>query len=144
MSGLPRLKDCADAGFVVDLTSRGPADAECAGGRATKSLQSKDALAVSPLGAGVLAPRRDVKSMRVAFLLSCMLAVQAAPASDRQSVAPAGSPPAVQSSPSQTPSVQTPASGAQASPAAQAPAVEDKSKKEKPALSVRASPPISF
>jgi hypothetical protein len=67
----------------------------------------------------VLAPRRDVKSMRVAFLFSLMLAVQAAPA------------------------VQTPAQNP-SNPAAQPPAVEDKSKKEKPALSVRASPPISF
>jgi hypothetical protein len=82
----------------------------------------------------VLAPRRDVKSMRVALLLSTLLAVQAAPATDRQSVAPAV----------QTPSVQAPAPGSPPSSAAQAPAVEDKSKKEKPALSLRASPPISF
>jgi hypothetical protein len=74
--------------------------------------------------------------MRVALLLSILLAVQAAPASDRQSVAPATVAPA------QTPSVQAP--GSPASPAQQPPAVEDKTKKEKPALSLRASPPISF
>jgi hypothetical protein len=88
----------------------------------------------------VLAPRRDVKSMRVAFLLSLTLAVQAAPAPDqaaaRQTVAPGA-----QASPAQT--VQTPGQPP-ANPAAQPPAVEDKAKKEKPSLSVRASPPISF
>jgi hypothetical protein len=80
----------------------------------------------------VLAPRRDVKSMRVALLLSFMLAVQAAPASDRTAATQASQTPAVQA-PSQTPPA-----------AAQPPAVEDKTKNQKPALSVRASPPISF
>lgn len=78
----------------------------------------------------MLAPRRDVKSMRVAFLLPLLLAVQAAPA--RQAVTTADQTPAVQA-PAQTPPA-----------AAQPPAVEDKAKKEKPSLSVRASPPISF
>jgi hypothetical protein len=81
----------------------------------------------------VLAPRRDVKSMRVAFLLSFLLAVQAAPAPARQAVGPTA----------QTPSVQTP-TPPPSTAAAQPPAVEDKTKKEKPALNVRASPPISF
>jgi hypothetical protein len=83
--------------------------------------------------------------MRVAFLLSLLLAVQAAagPAIDRavsaqtasQSVAPA----AAQATAVQTPSAQQPSN-----PAAQPPAVEDKTKKEKPTLNLRASPPISF
>jgi hypothetical protein len=80
----------------------------------------------------VLAPRRDVKSMRVAFLLPVLLVVQAAPAMQQQ-VVPSGS---------QTPAVQAPAQTPPA--AAQPPAIEDKTKKEKPSLSVRASPPISF
>jgi hypothetical protein len=80
----------------------------------------------------VLAPRRDVKSMRVAFLLPLLLAVQAAPVTRDQAATPGNQTPAVQA-PAQTPPA-----------AAQPPAVEDKSKKEKPSLSVRASPPISF
>jgi len=71
--------------------------------------------------------------MRVAYLLPLLLVVQAAPASERQAVTPAA----------QTPAVQTPAQTPPA--AAQPPAVEDnKAKKEKPSLSLRASPPISF
>ena len=81
----------------------------------------------------MLAPRRDVKSMRVAFLLPLLLAVQAAPVTQStQSVNPGTQAPAVQA-PAQTPPA-----------ASQPPAVEDKAKKEKPSLSVRASPPISF
>lgn len=87
----------------------------------------------------MLAPRRDVKSMRVAFLLPLLFAVQAAapPAKtgteQSQSVTPGST---------QTPAVQAPAQTPPA--AAQPPAIEDKTKKEKPSLSVRASPPISF
>lgn len=81
----------------------------------------------------MLAPRRDVKSMRVAFLLPLLLVVQAAPATQSQSVTPGST---------QTPAVQAPAQTPPA--AAQPPAIEDKTKKEKPSLSVRASPPISF
>jgi len=72
--------------------------------------------------------------MRVALLLSALLAVQAAPPASEKSVKPD----------LQTPSVQAPSAVPQASPAAQPPAVEDKAKKEKPSLSLRASPPISF
>ena len=50
----------------------------------------------------MLAPRRDVKSMRVAYLLPLLLVVQAAPASERQAVTPAAQTPAVQT-PAQTP-----------------------------------------
>lgn len=83
----------------------------------------------------MLAPRRDVKSMRVALLLSLVLAVQAAPASDRsdRTAAPQTT---------QTPAVQAPSQTPPA--AAQPPAVEDKTKNQKPTLSLRASPPISF
>ncbi len=94
----------------------------------------------------MLAPRRDVKSMRVVFLLPLLLAFQAAPQTERQ---PEKQPERqtvqqpVPPSPAQTPSVQAPAQTSP-TPAAQAPALEDKSKKEKPALSLRASPPISF
>ena len=83
----------------------------------------------------MLAPRRDVKSMRVAFLLPLLLVVQAAPSTNGQSqqaVTPGTQAPAVQT-PAQTPPA-----------AAQPPAVEDKTKKEKPSLNLRASPPISF
>lgn len=86
----------------------------------------------------MLAPRRDVKSMRVAFLLSLMLVVQAAPAPTGQSADKSVTPNA------QTPAVQAPVQTSPPPPAAQAPAVEDKAKKEKPSLSLRASPPISF
>ncbi len=75
--------------------------------------------------------------MRVALLLSILIAVQAAPPSSDKS----GDKTAKDV---QTPSVQAPGASPQASPAAQPPAVEDKAKKEKPSLSLRASPPISF
>jgi hypothetical protein len=76
--------------------------------------------------------------MRVALLLPLLLAFQAAPSSDNQTARDAAQPNA-----KQTPAVQAPAQKPP-NPAAQAPAVEDKTKKEKPALSLRASPPISF